>query len=99
MACEPTATVHMEVECDAADAARAAELLAACTGAGQPRSLSVNDDTVDMAEWVDACGRQARATACPAVKVARLRDGSLNDIGYTRCDAKPLPAWAAKVCQ
>lgn len=99
LACEPTTIVHMEVQCDEAGATRAAELMAACTGSGQPRSLSVDDDTVDLAEWVDACGRQARATACPAVKVARLRGAGVKDIGYTRCDAKPLPAWAAKVCQ
>lgn len=69
LACEPFVTE--ETVCDEAGTASAMQLFMACTDSGLPRSVSVDDDTVDLAEWVAACGEQARTIACQRVKVAR----------------------------
>ena len=93
-------SVRSDVLCEAeAERERARESFAACVGQGQPRTLHLDDDTVDLAEWVRSCGAQAREISCREVRTAfRRSTGSYRASATARCDRKPLPAWATDPC-
>lgn len=98
-ACGDTVSVESHRDCRTPDErAQAERLLLACVGPGQPRSISVDDDTVDLAGWITACGDQVREIACQRVLYAVRRGSTGRTFGTVACDAEPLPSWAKEAC-
>ena len=101
-ACDPHIRVRHRVVCRTPEQRTAAQAsFSACTSAGQPRSLHVDDDTVDMAEWVRSCGEQAREIACDESAFAEcfLNCAIIGGESIVNCRSPKLPKWAEKACE